>query len=81
MALAKGGLFLVTAVWLTWRFGPPQIWYIDKMISLKLKLYNRFAKEKIEVVEDFNYEELKLEDRPREKPYAKKRGKVEIEGY
>lgn len=64
------------------RWGPDQVWYMDKMISVKLAIYNLFAKEKIEVLEDFKYEELKLEDRPREKPYVRTRdGTIEMESY
>ena len=80
VALSYGGMGVIIIVWLLVKFGPPQVWYMDKMISLKLKLYNRFAKEKIEIVEDFKYEELELEERP-EKPYVRKRGRIEVESY
>ena len=63
------------------KYGPEQVWYMDKIISLKLKIYNLFAKEKFEVDEDVRFEELKLEDRPRKKPYVKIRDRIEFEEY
>lgn len=78
MWLCTGTALVLMGVY---KWGPNQTWYFDKWISLKLKIYNTFAEEKIEVVEDFKFEELKLDERPRKKPYVKVRDRIEVEEY
>jgi hypothetical protein len=63
-----------------YKIGPDQVWYFDTFFNMKIKLYNLFSKEKIEIVEEKYFEQIdKDEIRKKIEEEGSKNPKIVIE--